>query len=65
MMTRAGGDILTKLRLHGQTVLFFLAGGVFGVVIYREVGGMLLLACAALLLMLALPTVRQRTPQPA
>jgi len=59
------GDILTGLRLHGQTVLFFLAGGVFGVVVYREAGGALLLACAALLLILALPAVRQGTPQPA
>jgi uncharacterized membrane protein YoaK (UPF0700 family) len=58
-------DILAKLRLHGQTVLFFVAGGVFGVAVYREVGGMLLLACSALLLMLALPAVRHRTPQPA
>jgi uncharacterized membrane protein YoaK (UPF0700 family) len=44
---------LSKLRLHGQTVLSFLAGGVAGVLIYQAVGGLLLLGCASLLLIIA------------
>jgi len=44
----------TKLRLHVQTVLSFLAGGVAGVLIYRSVGGWLLLGIAAWLLAIAL-----------
>ena len=42
-----------KLRLHMQTVLSFLAGGVVGVVIYQVIGTWLLLAMAAVLFMLA------------
>jgi uncharacterized membrane protein YoaK (UPF0700 family) len=47
----------TRLRLHGQTVLSFLAGGVAGVVIYHEIGVRLLFAAAALLIMMAVPAI--------
>ncbi|EHL97925.1 hypothetical protein HMPREF9946_03847 [Acetobacteraceae bacterium AT-5844] len=46
-----------KLRLHAETVLCFLAGGILGVLAYREVGGWLLMAAAAMLLVLALPAI--------
>lgn len=42
-----------KLRLHTQTVLSFLGGGVVGVVIYQIIGTRLLLAMAAVLFILA------------
>lgn len=42
-----------KLRLHGQTVASFLAGGVVGVLAYRAFGAFLLFAAAALLLLIA------------
>src|ERR1700692_3568311 len=44
----------SKLRLHVQTVLSFLAGGVVGVVIYQAIGGVLLFGAAGLLLAMAL-----------
>jgi uncharacterized membrane protein YoaK (UPF0700 family) len=56
-----------KLRLHGETVLCFLGGGILGVLGYRQIGGWLLLAGAAALLALALPGLlakRQRHRQP-
>jgi uncharacterized membrane protein YoaK (UPF0700 family) len=42
-----------KLRLHGQTVVSFLAGGIVGVLAYKAFGAMLLFGAAALLLALA------------
>jgi uncharacterized membrane protein YoaK (UPF0700 family) len=54
-----------KLRLHSETVLCFLGGGILGVLGYRQIGGWLLLAGAAALLALALPgllATRQRQP---
>lgn len=44
----------SKLRLHAQTVLSFLAGGIAGVVIYQAIGSRLLFGAAALLLIMAL-----------
>jgi uncharacterized membrane protein YoaK (UPF0700 family) len=46
--------VRAKLRLHAQTVLAFLAGGVAGVVLYRSIGGFLLIAAAAVLFGVAL-----------
>lgn len=43
----------SKLRLHVQTVLSFLAGGIAGVVLYQAIGIRLLFAIAALLFMMA------------
>ena len=43
----------SELRLHVQTVVSFLAGGIAGVVIYQAVGARLLFATAALLFILA------------
>jgi len=43
----------SKLRLHVQTVLSFLAGGIAGVVIYQAIGTRLLFTTAALLFMMA------------
>lgn len=40
----------SKLRLHAQTVLSFLAGGVIGVMVYQAIGGRLLFATASVLL---------------
>lgn len=42
-----------KLRLHLQTVVSFVMGGVIGVVAYRHIGTGLLLAAAGILLVLA------------
>jgi uncharacterized membrane protein YoaK (UPF0700 family) len=51
-----------KLRLHAQTVLSFLVGGIVGVVIYQAMGTKLLFVTAALLFMLAgNAIVRSRT----
>jgi uncharacterized membrane protein YoaK (UPF0700 family) len=47
--------VLANLRLHGMTVLCFLAGGLAGGLVYRQVGIKLLLGCAALLLLIAVP----------
>ncbi|MGC1302876.1 MAG: YoaK family protein [Caulobacteraceae bacterium] len=46
--------VRARLRLHAQTVLAFLAGGVAGVVLYRSIGGFLLIAAAAVLFGVAL-----------
>lgn len=50
----------TKLRLHGQTVLAFFAGGVIGVFLEQAIGTGLLLVAAAILLGLALRELRQQ-----
>ncbi|MDR3446681.1 YoaK family protein [Dyella sp.] len=42
-----------KLRLHTQTVLSFLAGGVVGVILYQSIGNQLLFAAAAVLFAIA------------
>jgi len=42
-----------KLQLHVLTVLSFVAGGIAGVLIYRQIGTLLLFVAAALLLVLA------------
>jgi uncharacterized membrane protein YoaK (UPF0700 family) len=47
-----------KLRLHGMSVLSFLAGGVIGVLVYQAVGGLLLLGAAVLLFMIAISGIR-------
>ena len=44
---------LSRLRLHGQTVLAFLAGGVVGVLVYGAIGGTELLLAAAVLAAIA------------
>jgi uncharacterized membrane protein YoaK (UPF0700 family) len=57
---------LEKLRLHAVTILAFCVGGVIGVVIYKMLGGVLLLIAAALLVVLALPSTLARvTPRDA
>ncbi|OOG38527.1 MULTISPECIES: YoaK family protein [unclassified Rhodanobacter] len=43
-----------KLRLHAQTVLSFLVGGIIGVMVYQAIGGRLLFATASVLLALSL-----------
>jgi uncharacterized membrane protein YoaK (UPF0700 family) len=52
-LDKDAGPYWTKLRLHGQTVLSFLAGGVAGVLIYQTIGNLLLFGAAALLLIIA------------
>jgi uncharacterized membrane protein YoaK (UPF0700 family) len=55
-----------KLRLHGQTVASFLAGGVAGVLAYKAFGAFLLFGASALLLLLAghgILAARARTPR--
>ena len=47
----------TKLRLHAQTVLSFLGGGVVGVLIYQAIGVRLLFAAAVLLFGMALMAI--------
>ncbi|WP_342642771.1 YoaK family protein [Rhodoligotrophos ferricapiens] len=48
---------LAKLWLHSWTVAAFLLGGIIGVAIYDEIGGLLLLCAAALLFAIALPPI--------
>src|SRR3546814_15422075 len=43
----------SKLRLHAETVLSFLVGGIIGVLVYKSLGAFLLLGIAALLLDIA------------
>jgi uncharacterized membrane protein YoaK (UPF0700 family) len=45
----------SKLRLHGLTILSFLAGGVVGVLAYRMIGDLLLPVISIVLLAIALP----------
>lgn len=45
---------LAKLRLHTQTVLSFLAGGVAGVLAYQRIGTNVLFLAAAVLLLISL-----------
>lgn len=47
-------QLFRQLRLHGQTVLSFLAGGVVGVLVYRSVGSGLLIGAAAILFAIAM-----------
>jgi len=49
-----------KLRLHGFTVLSFLAGGIVGVVLYRNVSSFFLFGAALLLLLLSLSGLNGR-----
>jgi uncharacterized membrane protein YoaK (UPF0700 family) len=44
----------SKFRLHSQTVLSFLGGGVVGVVVYQAIGNWLLFGAAAVLFVIAL-----------
>jgi uncharacterized membrane protein YoaK (UPF0700 family) len=44
----------SKLRLHSQTVLSFLAGGVAGVLTFQAIGGLLLFIASGVLLVIAL-----------
>jgi uncharacterized membrane protein YoaK (UPF0700 family) len=51
-----------RLRLHVQTVLSFLAGGVAGIVVYQAIGTRLLFAATLLLFAMAITAiVRART----
>ena len=54
-----------KLRLHGFTVLSFLAGGVIGILAYRRAGAYFLFGTAAVLLLLALPGIVSNSKTPA
>jgi uncharacterized membrane protein YoaK (UPF0700 family) len=49
----------TKLRLHLYTITSFLVGGILGVIIYRAVGGYLLILAAGLLTAIALDAIRR------
>ena len=48
---------LGKLRLHLYTILSFLVGGILGVLVYRAIGGYLLLLAAATLVVIALNAI--------
>ncbi|WP_295846162.1 YoaK family protein [Tardiphaga sp.] len=48
-----------KLRLHGMSILSFLIGGVVGVLVYQRIGGLLLIATAVLLLVIAVSGIRR------
>ncbi|QKD02716.1 YoaK family protein [Mesorhizobium loti] len=52
-------DVKARLRLHLSTILSFFIGGVGGVIIYLAIGGWLLLICAGLLFVIALPEARR------
>ncbi len=53
------GTTLTKLRLHLYTIAAFLIGGILGVVVYRAVGGYLLILAAVVLMVIALDAIRR------
>ncbi|MGO7092992.1 YoaK family protein [Rhizobium leguminosarum] len=55
----------TKLRLHLYTISSFMAGGILGVLIYRAVGGYLLILAAGLLTAIALDAIRRARRTPA
>lgn len=58
-------EVLSRLRLHLQTVIAFVAGGLAGVLAYQKLGGTTLVATAVLLLLVALPpAVRSRRTMP-
>lgn len=48
---------LIKLRLHFYTIAAFLIGGVLGVIVYRAVGGYLLILAAVVLMVIALEAI--------
>ncbi|CAN7655924.1 YoaK family protein [Rhizobium sp. LjRoot30] len=48
-----------KIILHGSTMFAFLAGGILGVVVYRQVGAMLFLVVTLLLLMISAEGLRR------
>ncbi len=50
---------LSKLRLHLYTIAAFLIGGILGVIIYRTVGGYLLILAAISLTVIALDAIRR------
>lgn len=50
-----------RLKLHVGTIAAFLVGGTIGVVTYRMIGSYILLACAALLCLIALDGIRRRS----
>ena len=55
----------SKLRLHFYTIISFLTGGIVGVVIYRAIGGYLLILSAGVLLVTALTGIaRSRSLKP-
>lgn len=47
-------QVISRLRLHVETVIAFLVGGVIGVLAYRAIGLGILLVAAALLLVMAI-----------
>lgn len=49
--------IISRLRLHGETILSFLIGGVVGVLIYHKAGGYLLWIASAGLAIIAIPPI--------
>jgi uncharacterized membrane protein YoaK (UPF0700 family) len=49
-----------RLKLHAWTIAAFLLGGIIGVLVYRAIGGYLLLVCAALLFLIAIGGMRNR-----
>jgi uncharacterized membrane protein YoaK (UPF0700 family) len=49
----------SKLRLHAQTVLAFLIGGILGVLLYQAIGGLLLIGTALPLVVISFPVVLQ------
>ncbi len=51
-------NIRARFRLHIMTLLAFLIGGVIGVMSYRVIGGGIFLCCAGILIVIALPFVR-------
>lgn len=52
-----------KLRLHGATILSFCVGGVLGVMAYRAAGAWLLFGASTLLMSVALPAMRHKSPR--
>jgi uncharacterized membrane protein YoaK (UPF0700 family) len=55
----AGPQRRSKLRLHAQTVLAFLVGGILGVLLYQAIGGFLFIATSFPLVAISFPVVLQ------
>ena len=49
--------LMDNLKLHSVTVLMFALGGISGVVVYKFLGGILLMIAALLLMLAALPSL--------
>jgi len=56
------GNVRARLRLHAETILSFLVGGIIGIFLYRMINGATLWIAAAVLGVIAVSTLRRARP---